>query len=86
MQDLALGLVELLPTGLSSVIQPVQILLKVLPTPRQTDTSCQLGVICKLTEGTLSALIHIINKDIEEDRPQYQPWGTPLVTSCQLDF
>ena len=30
-----------------------------------------LGIICKLTEGALNILIQVINKDIEQDRPQY---------------
>jgi len=38
----------------------------------QTDTSCQLSVICKLTEGALSPLVEVINKDIEWERPQYK--------------
>ena len=40
-------------------------------TPRQINTLLELGVICKLTEGALSALIQVIKKDIEEDRPQH---------------
>ena len=71
MQDLALGVVEPHPIHLSPEIQTVHILLKDLPTTRQIDTSCQLGVICKLTEGALSALIQVINKNIEQDMPQY---------------
>jgi len=70
-QDPALGLVELHPTGLSSVIQPVQISLYSLPALRQINSSSQLGVICKLTEGALNPLIQIINKDIEQNRPHY---------------
>ena len=34
-----------------------------LPALRQINTSSQLGVICKLTEGVPNALIQIINKD-----------------------
>ena len=50
-QDPTLGLAEPHPIGFSPVIQPVQISLQGLATPRQINTSCQLGVICKLTEG-----------------------------------
>ena len=53
----------------------MQIPLQGLATPRQIDISSQLGVICKPTEGVVRALIQVINKDIEEDRPQYQPPG-----------
>ena len=35
-----------------------------------------LGVICKRTEGALSAPIQIIHKGIKQDRSQYQPLGT----------
>jgi len=50
-QNKALGLVELHPTGLSPAIQPVQIPLNGLPTPWYIDTSSQLGIIYKPTEG-----------------------------------
>jgi len=33
----------------------------------------QLGVICKLTEGALNALIQVMSKDTEEDRTQHRP-------------
>jgi len=33
------------------------------------------GAICKLTEGALNFLIHVINKDIKQDGTQYQPLG-----------
>jgi len=55
-ENLALGLVEPHPIGLSSAIQPTQILLEGPAATRQIDTSYQLGVICKLTEGGLNAL------------------------------
>ena len=57
------GLTELHPTGLS------------LPTLKQIDTTSQLGAICKLTEAALNALIQVINKDSEQDKPQYLPLG-----------
>ena len=71
LQEPAVGLVELIPIGLSPAIKPVQIPLKGLPTPRQTDTSSQLGIICKHTEGALNTLIQVISKDIEQDRLHY---------------
>ena len=70
-QDPAFGLVEPHPIGFSPAIQPFQIPLSGLATLRQINASSQLGVICKLTEGALNALIQVINKDIEEDRPQH---------------
>jgi len=69
-QDLAFGLVELYPSGLSPAIQPVQIPLSGLPTLRQINISCQVGIICKLTEGATNALIQVIKKDTEQDRLQ----------------
>jgi len=43
------------------------------------DTSSQLGVICKLTEGALDALIQVISKDIKQDAPAY--WSLGNTTS-----
>jgi len=71
-QDPIFGLVELHLIGFSPAIQPAQIPLQGLAIPRQINTSSQLGVICKLTEGALNALIQVINKDTEENRPQHQ--------------
>ena len=68
-QDLALGLVESQTIGLSLMIQPIQIPLKYLPNPRQINTSCQLGVMCKLTEGALNPFIQVINKDKQDRLP-----------------
>ena len=47
-QNLALALVELHSIGLS---RDIQISLKGLTTPRQIDTSSQLGLRSKLSEG-----------------------------------
>jgi len=66
-QEPALGLVEPHTVELSSLIQSVQIPLQSLPTLEQIDTPTQLGVICKLTEGSLNLLIQIIDKDIKQD-------------------
>ncbi|KAK4814519.1 hypothetical protein QYF61_021620 [Mycteria americana] len=70
-QDLALSLVEPHTTGLGPSIQPVQVPLQTLPTLKKINTPTQLGVICKLTEGTLNPLVQIIDKDIKQDWPQY---------------
>ena len=53
-QDPVLSLVEFHDGGLSLAIQPVQIPLQDLSIPRQIDTSSQLDVICKPTEGALN--------------------------------
>ncbi|KAK4823254.1 hypothetical protein QYF61_000221 [Mycteria americana] len=47
----------------------------------QINTPAQLGVICKLTEGTLNPLVQIIDKDIKQDWPQHRPLGN---TACDL--
>ncbi|KAK4824032.1 hypothetical protein QYF61_009623 [Mycteria americana] len=57
--------------GLSPSIQPVQVPLQSLPTLKQINTPTQLGVVCKLTEGPLSPLVQIIDKDIKQNWPQY---------------
>jgi len=80
----ALGPVELLPIGLSPAIRPVQVPLKGIPTPWQIDTSFQLGVICKPAEGALNPFIQVINKDTEQDRPQYWPLGNTTHDWSQL--
>jgi len=69
-QDTAFDLVESHAVGLGPSLQSVQILLQSLPTLEQIDTPIQLGVICRLTEGALSPLIQIIDKDITQDRTQ----------------
>ncbi|KAK4825916.1 hypothetical protein QYF61_003411 [Mycteria americana] len=71
-QDLALSLVEPHTIGLGPSIQSVQIPLKI-------NTPTQLGVVCKLTEGTLDPLIQIIDKDIKKKWPQYSALGN---TTC----
>ena len=66
-QDLALGLVEPHIACLDPLIQSVQISLQSLPTFEHIDIPAQLGVICKLTEGTLNPLIQIVDKVIKEN-------------------
>ncbi|KAK4827459.1 hypothetical protein QYF61_018180 [Mycteria americana] len=70
-QDSALSLVESHTIGLSPSIQPVQVPLWSLPTLRQINAPGQLGVICRLTEAALNALIQIIDKDIKQNWPQH---------------
>jgi len=71
-QDPALSLVEPHKTGLSTVIQPVQIPLQGLPTRRQISAfPSQLDAISKLTKCALNLLIQFINKDIKQGQSQY---------------
>jgi len=66
-QDPAFDFVEPHTIGPSPSIQSVQIPLQTFPTLQQINTPAQLGVICRLTEGALTAVIQVIDKDIEQD-------------------
>ncbi|RMC00686.1 hypothetical protein DUI87_23304 [Hirundo rustica rustica] len=70
-KDLALGLVELHTNVLSPLIQPLQMPLQSLPALQQINTPAQLAVIHKLIEGKLELFLQMINKEINENRPQY---------------
>ncbi|KAK4818296.1 hypothetical protein QYF61_010438 [Mycteria americana] len=78
-QDLALGLVKPHTIDLGPSIQPVQVPLQSLPTLKQTNTPTQLGIICKLTEGTLDTFAQIIDKDVKQNWPQHRALGN---TAC----
>lgn len=65
------------------LIQSVQISLQSFPTLQQTNTSTQLGVICKLSKGSLSPLIHI--KILYRIEHKTEPWGTPVAIVSQVD-
>jgi len=81
-----LGLVEPHTVGLSPSIQSVQMPLQSLPTLKQINTPTQLVPSANLLreDSILSSrsLIKILNKT----GPKTEPWGTPLVTSHQLDL
>ena len=57
-----------------------------LPSTVSTAPLSQLGVICKLTEGALNALIQLISKDIKQDRPQHRPLGNTTRDRSQAGF
>lgn len=71
--DLILGLVDPHTIGLSPSIQPIQILMQILP--------AHLVVICNLTEGAIDPLIQMVNTT----GPSTEPWGTSLMTGHKLD-
>ena len=52
------------------LLQPVQVPLDGLPSFQRIDCTAQLGVICKLAEGALDAIICVIDQDAEEHRSQ----------------
>ncbi|RMC19694.1 hypothetical protein DUI87_03258 [Hirundo rustica rustica] len=72
-QDLALGLIKLHLVRLCPSIQPFQISLQSHPTFQQIDTRSQLSVIHKFTNERFNTLIHVINKNIEQNWPQHRP-------------
>lgn len=80
MQDLAMGLAELQPTGLSPATSLPRSLCRAFPPPG-TSKFPQLGVICKRTEDALSALIQVLNKAAlipawsEHTSPAAEMWG-----------
>ncbi|RMC13980.1 hypothetical protein DUI87_09064 [Hirundo rustica rustica] len=84
-QDLALGLIKLLPIGLCPSIQSFQISLQGMSTFQQIDTRSQLSVICKFTSERLDAYIHVINKNIEQSWPQHRPLRDTTGAWPQLD-
>jgi len=51
-------------------LQPVQVPLDGFPSFQHIDCTTQLGVIHKLAEGSLDAIVYVIDKDIEEHRSQ----------------
>ena len=82
LQDPELGLVELCPTGLSPVIQPVQIP-ALLPTGRSASpanvvSSANLLRVHSMPSTRPSVMI------LNRTGPDSDPWGKPLVTCHQL--
>ncbi|KAJ7421365.1 hypothetical protein BTVI_18657 [Pitangus sulphuratus] len=61
------GVIELITIGFRPSIQHVQVLLQSLPALQKINTPTQLGVICKLTEGSLKLLVQISDKDTMQD-------------------
>ena len=52
------------------LLQSVQVSLDGFPSFQCIDCTTQLGVILKLAEGSLDAIVYVIDKDIEEHRSQ----------------
>ncbi|RMC15281.1 hypothetical protein DUI87_07470 [Hirundo rustica rustica] len=74
-QELALGLIKLHLIGLCPSIQWFQVSLQSPPTFQEINTFSQLSVICKFTNERLHTLIHVINKNTEQNWPQHRPLG-----------
>ncbi|RMC13421.1 hypothetical protein DUI87_10959 [Hirundo rustica rustica] len=73
MQELALGLIKPHLIRLCPSIQLFQISLQSHPTFQLIGTHSQLSVICKFTNQRFNTLIHVINKNIEQNWPQHRP-------------
>ncbi|KAK4816734.1 hypothetical protein QYF61_022286 [Mycteria americana] len=65
-QDLTLGLVEPHEVHMGPLLNPVKIPLNGIPSPRHVNHTTQLGVICKLAEGTLDPTVYVIDEDIKQ--------------------
>ncbi|KAK4827472.1 hypothetical protein QYF61_018708 [Mycteria americana] len=77
-QDLALSLVEPHTIGLGPSIWPVQVPLSTLP-PNLVPSA---NLLRAHSIPSSRSSIKILNKS----GPKTEPWGTPLVTGCQLDL
>ena len=54
-------------------LQPVQVPLDGFPSFQHIDCTTQLGVIHKLAEGALDAIIYVVDEDVEDHRSQDRP-------------
>ena len=73
------------PIPLASA-QPIPIPLKVHVSLRQINITSQLGVVCKLTEGTFNPSSRSSIKVLNKIGLSTYPWVTPLVTGRQPDL
>ena len=72
MQDLALGLLELYEVHTPASL-PVKVPLDGMPSLHCVNHITQLGVICKLAEGSLNLTVHVADKYVKQHQSQYQP-------------
>ncbi|KAJ7420087.1 hypothetical protein WISP_50311 [Willisornis vidua] len=82
-QDLVLCLIEPHTTGFSQSSLSRSLCRDILI--QQINTLAQLGAICKLKEGALNPLVHVISEDVKQGCPNSEPWGTPVGTGHLLD-
>ena len=62
MQHPALGLIEPHLVFMGPLLQPVQVPPDGFPSFQRIDCTAQLGVICKLAEGALNAIVYVTDK------------------------
>ena len=55
------------------LLQPLQVTLDGFPSFQHINRTTQLGVIHKLAEGALDAIVLVIDEDVEEHRSQDRP-------------
>jgi len=63
--NLAVGFVEPHEVHLRPLLKPVQVSLNVIPSFGCIDHTTQLGLICKLAEGTLNPTVSVIDENVE---------------------
>ena len=69
-QHPALDRIESHYVFMGPLLQPVQVPLDGFPSFQCIDYTAQLGVVCKLAEGALDAIICVTDKDVEENWSQ----------------
>jgi len=57
------------------LLQPVQVPLDGFPSLQCINCTTQLGVVCKLAEGSLDSIVYVIDEDVEEYQSQDQALG-----------
>jgi len=57
---------------MGSLLQPVQVPLDDFPSFQHINCTAQHGVINKLAEGALDAIVYVIDEDVKEHRSQDQ--------------
>jgi len=70
-QDLALGLVELLEVCMGPLLKSVKIPLDGISSLQCVSCTTQLGVIGRLAEGALNLPVQVANKDVKQRWTQY---------------
>ncbi|KAK4814944.1 LOW QUALITY PROTEIN: hypothetical protein QYF61_006888, partial [Mycteria americana] len=72
-QDPALGLVEPHEVHRGPLLQLAQVPLDDIPSFLHVNCTTQLGVDCKLAEGTLDLAVNVVDENIEQHWSQYGP-------------
>lgn len=76
--------VEFHKVSVSPLFQLVQVFLQGSTPFQSIHFSIQFGITGKLCQGVFDPIIWITRGDIKSPGPSTDPWGSPLVTGCQL--